>query len=132
MKRVVAVLAAVVCAAGAKTFTLEQVMSAPFAAELTAAPGGQKVAWILNERGARNVWIAGAPDWKGARLTAFTDDDGIDIGQLRWTPDGKSVVFVRGGDLEFLGRPDPNPSTNTAGTEQAILIATPGSTPRKL
>jgi dipeptidyl aminopeptidase/acylaminoacyl peptidase len=132
MIRVVAAFAAMVCLAGAKTFTLEQVMSAPFAAELTASPGGQKVAWILNERGARNLWIAGAPDWKGVRLTAYAEDDGIDIGQLRWTPDGKSVVFVRGGDLEFLGRPDPNPSTNTGGTEQAILLATPGAPPRKL
>jgi dipeptidyl aminopeptidase/acylaminoacyl peptidase len=107
-------------------------MSAPFPSELTAAPGGGKVAWILNERGARNVWIASAPEFKGTRLTSYTEDDGIEIGQLRWLPDGSAVVFVRGGDLEFLGRADPNPTANAAGTEQAILIAAPGSAPRKI
>ena len=56
----------------AKTFTLEQVLSAPFPSELIAAPGGGKVAWLLNERGARNVWMAAAPDYKGVRLTYYT------------------------------------------------------------
>src|SRR5579885_2976293 len=110
-------LATLLCAsfAGAASFTLEQVLSAPFPTELVAAPGGGKVAWLLNERGARNIWMAASPDFKGVRLTSYTGDDGTDIGQLRWTPDGRGVVFVRGGDLEFLGRPDPNPSANTAG-----------------
>ena len=118
--------------AAANTFTLEQVLSAPFPSELIAAPGGGKVAWLLNERGARNVWMAAAPDYKGVRLTSYTQDDGTDIGQLQWTPDGKSVVYVRGGDLEFLGRPDPNPVANPDGTEQAIWIVAPGEKPRKI
>ena len=120
------------CAASAATFTLEQVLSAPFPSELVAAPDGTKVAWLLNERGARNIWIAQAQDYKGVRLTSYTGDDGTDVGQLQWTPDGRGVVYTRGGDLEFLGRPDPNPSTNTAGTEQAIWLAIPGEQPRKL
>jgi dipeptidyl aminopeptidase/acylaminoacyl peptidase len=116
----------------AKTFTLEQVLSAPFPSELIAAPGGGKVAWLLNERGARNVWMAAAPDFKGVRLTNYTQDDGQDVGQLRWTPDGKAVIYVRGGDLEFLGRPDPNPSADPAGVDQSIWIAAPGEAPRKI
>src|ERR1051325_5694316 len=119
-------------AMAAKTFTLEQVLSAPFPSELIAAPGGGKVAWLLNERGARNVWMAAAPDYKGVRLTAYTADDGTDIGQLHWTPDGKSLIFVRGGDLEFLGRADPNPVANPDGTEQAIWIVALGEKPRKI
>lgn len=132
MKRTLLAAFAFVCALGAKPFTLEQILSAPFPSDLTAAPGGSKVAWILNERGARNIWIAAPPDFKGVRLTNYTGDDGIDLGQLRWLPDGSAVVFTRGGDLEFLGRADPNPTANTAGTEQAILIAAPGAPPRKL
>jgi dipeptidyl aminopeptidase/acylaminoacyl peptidase len=118
--------------AAPKPFTLEQVMSAPFPYELTAAPDGSKVAWILNEHGARNIWIASVPDFKGARLTSYTADDGQDVGQIHFTPDGRSVVYVRGGDLEFLGRPDPNPSADPAGVDQSIWIAAPGSTPRKI
>src|SRR5450759_2606827 len=77
----------------AKSFTLEQVLSPPFPYELIAAPGGSKVAWLLNERGARNVWTAAAPDFKGVRLTNYTQDDGQDVGQLRWTPDAKAVIL---------------------------------------
>jgi dipeptidyl aminopeptidase/acylaminoacyl peptidase len=132
MRRILLAALLLVSAAAAKTFTLEQVLSAPFPTELIAAPGGGKVAWLLNERGARNVWMAAAPDYKGARLTAYTEDDGQDIGQLHWIPDAKSLIYVRGGDLEFLGRPDPNPSADPAGTEQAIWIVAPGEKPRKI
>ena len=116
----------------AKTFTLEQVLSAPFPSELIAAPGGGKVAWLLNERGARNVWMAAAPDYKGVRLTNYTRDDGQDVGQLSWTPGGKAVIYVRGGDLEFLGRPAPNPMADPAGVDQSIWMAAPGEAPRKI
>ncbi len=119
-------------ALAARNFTLEQVLSAPFPSELIAAPTGDKVAWLLNERGARNVWMAAAPDYKGVRLTSYQEDDGTDIGQLHWTPDGKAVVYTRGGDLEFLGRPDPNPSADPAGTDQGVWLVAPGEKPRKL
>jgi dipeptidyl aminopeptidase/acylaminoacyl peptidase len=132
MRRIVLATLVVVGAAAARPFTLEQVLSAPFPTELIAAPGGGKVAWLLNERGARNIWVASAPEFKGVRVTSYTGDDGTDIGQLRWTPDGRGVVYVRGGDLEFLGRPDPNPSANTGGTEQAIMLVIPGEPPRKI
>src|ERR1035437_4530695 len=132
MKR--SLLAAVFLAslALAKTFTLEQVLSAPFPSELIAASGGGKVAWLLNEGGARNIWVAAAPAIKGVRLTNYTRDDGQDMGQLRWTPDANAVVYVRGGDLEFLGRPDPNPTADPAGVDQSIWIAAPGEAPRKI
>src|SRR5258706_897987 len=115
----------------AKTFTIEQVLSAPFPSELIASHDGKRVAWLLNERGARNIWMATAPDFKGVRLTNNTKDDGVDIGQLCFTPDGR-VVYTRGGDLEFLGRPDPNPGVDPAGTEQAIMIVGSGPPPRKI
>jgi dipeptidyl aminopeptidase/acylaminoacyl peptidase len=118
--------------AAAGTFTLEQVLSAPFPADLVASPGGSKLAWSLNERGARNVWVASAPDYKGVRVTSYKEDDGQDIGQLEWTPDGRAVVYTHGGDLEFLDRPDPNPTADPAGVEQAVWMVVPGQQPRKL
>ena len=106
-------------------------MSAPFPSDLTAAPKGGAVAWVLNENGARNVWIAEAPSYTGRRLTNFHDDDGQEIAQLTWTPDGRTLLFVRGGDFEF-GRDNPNPASLPQGVEQAIWIATPGESPRKV
>src|SRR6202162_2966206 len=68
-------------------FTLEQVLSAPFPTDLTAAPDGVAVAWVFNDRGARNVWVAQPPDYKGKRLTEYLEDDGQEISGL----DRKSV-----------------------------------------
>src|SRR5580698_2730290 len=82
-------------AAPAKRFTLEQIMSAPFPTDLTAAPKGGTVAWVLDQNGARNIWVAEAPDYKGRKLTDNRDDDGQEIAQIAWTPDGHSIVFVR-------------------------------------
>src|SRR3954453_15926061 len=66
------------------SFTIDQVMSAPFASSLIPAPSGAKVAWLLNERGRRNVWVASAPDWKGRKVTNFEADDGQEIDDLAW------------------------------------------------
>src|ERR1700722_2519258 len=112
-------------------FSLEQVLSAPFPSELTAAPKGGAVAWVLNEHGARNVWIADAPAYSGRRLTNYHDDDGQEIAQLTWTPDGRSLLFVRGGDFEEH-RDNPNPASLPQGAEQAIWIALSGNAPRKI
>src|ERR1700733_5190803 len=117
--------------ASSARFSLEQVMSAPFPSELTAAPKGGAVAWVLNEHGARNVWMADAPTYSGRRLTSYRDDDGQEIAQLRWTPDGRSIVFVRGGDFENH-RDNPNPASLPQGVEQAIWIVPAGSAPRKI
>ena len=119
------------CASPAR-FSIEQVMSAPFPSELTAAPKGSAVAWVLNQKGARNVWIADAPTYSGRPLTTYLDDDGQEIAQLTWTPDGRSVVFVRGGDFE-TDRESPNPASLPQGVEQAIWIApASGGSPRKI
>jgi len=45
--RILPLLAAVCCASAQQSpFTLEQVLSASFPTELTAAPAGGKVAWV--------------------------------------------------------------------------------------
>ena len=132
MRRLVVFLLAFACSLSAKTFTLAQVLSAPFPSELVAAPDGKAVAWVLNERGARNVWYAAAPDFKGVRLTSWTADDGQDVGQLCFTGDGKSVVFVRGGDLEDFNSSNPNPSSDPSGASQDIWMVTPGTAARKI
>src|SRR5271170_1122612 len=100
--RIPILLSAICAVAGAAT--LDQYLSAPFASEMHAAPGGGKVVWLLNERGARNLWVAAAPDYKGRRLTAYKEDDGQDLGMIQWTADGRSIIYVRGGNLEQIGQ----------------------------
>ena len=123
---------AVAFSAPAKRFTLEQIMSAPFPTDLTAAPKGGAVAWVLNQKGARNLWAAEAPDYRGRKLTNYRDDDGQEIDQITWAPDGRSILFVRGGDFE-THRDNPNPASLPQGVEQDIwIISLTGGAPRKI
>ena len=46
-----------------QSFTLEQVLSAPFPSDLTAAKSSPRVAWVLDEQGKRNIYVAEAPDF---------------------------------------------------------------------
>ena len=109
---------------------------APAARDLVASQKTGSFAWVENEQGKRNLWIA-TPDSSGKftskRLTSYDQDDGQEIDELAWTPDGMHVVYGRGGDFEFPGRTDPNPALNPEGVSQNIyLIATSGGEPRKL
>jgi dipeptidyl aminopeptidase/acylaminoacyl peptidase len=113
-------------------FTLEQVMSSTFPTELTAAPHGGAIAWVFNAQGVRNIWAAEAPAYKAHPVTPYTDDDGQEIAELAWTPDGRSLVYVRGGDFE-TGRSEPNPRSFPQGVEQDIwIVGLSGGAPRKL
>jgi dipeptidyl aminopeptidase/acylaminoacyl peptidase len=94
-------------------FTLAQVLGAPFPSDLTAAPAGQRYAWVFNARGRRNVWLAERAPGGGFRARALTDygaDDGQEIHDLAFLPDGSGIVYVRGGDFEYPAKSAPNPT----------------------
>jgi dipeptidyl aminopeptidase/acylaminoacyl peptidase len=99
--------------------TLEGLLSAPFPAELLAAPAGGKLAWIQNARGIRNVWVAEPPEYRGRQVTRYTKDDGQSLGGLEWMPDAKTLVYVRGGGANRQGDV-PNPTSDPQGAEQAV------------
>src|SRR6185437_4233723 len=60
-------------------FTLEQVMSSPFPTALTAAAKANRIAWVFNAKGERNIWIADAPDFIGQQVTHYQGDNGQGI-----------------------------------------------------
>jgi len=118
-------------------FTLQQILSAPFPSAMVAAPAGSKVAWVQNARGLRNIWVAtatksGATEAPARQITHYSQDDGVELGELAWTPDARSIVFVRGGVANNPGE-HPNPSSNPAGAEQSLwIVSAEGGEPRKL
>jgi dipeptidyl aminopeptidase/acylaminoacyl peptidase len=119
----------------AESFTLQQVMSAPFCSGLQASPQGARFLWAANQEGRRNLWIAEGQGGTFAvhRVTNYDADDGQEIGDVSWTPGSEQIVYVRGGDFEFPAKPAPNPALLPQGVEQDIwIVSTRGGEPRKL
>ena len=83
---VLAVLSGSLFAQTQRPFTLEQVTNFAFPTELAASPTGGRLAWIVNDRGPRNIWIAEPPAYQGRALTHYTKDDGQEFSDLTWTP----------------------------------------------
>jgi dipeptidyl aminopeptidase/acylaminoacyl peptidase len=112
--------------------TLAQLLSPPYPEELVAAPAGGAVAWVFNARGARNIWMAAPPDYRGKAVTSYGNDDGQELTSLGFTPDGRAIVYVRGGGPNEKGE-YPNPQSLVAGVEQAVWVAAvTGGAPRRI
>ncbi len=116
-------------------FTLDQVKSYPFPNGLAAAGTGSRIAWALNERGRRNVWVAEGPTFQPRQLTQYNADEGQEITSLQVSHDGKWVVYMRGGDfssnfddaqpVNVLNRPTPP-------RVQIFVVAFEGGEPRAI
>ena len=132
MKRVLCaalLLAATLFAQDAK-LSLDQLMSAPFPTSPTASRTGGHFAWVQNAAGIRNVYLAAAPDYQA--ITAYSKDDGQDLSELVFTPEGDSVVFVRGSAANSRGE-IPNPTSSTTGAEQELyIVPMAGGEPRRI
>jgi dipeptidyl aminopeptidase/acylaminoacyl peptidase len=97
----------------ASRFTVEDILSLPQPDNLVASPTGSTIAWTFDERGARNIYIAQAPDFAPRRLTSTTEDDGQELTHLSFSRDGRTLVFVRGGDHGASPAADPpNPASS--------------------
>jgi dipeptidyl aminopeptidase/acylaminoacyl peptidase len=115
-----------------RAVTIPELLSAPFPTNLTAAPTGGAVAWVFNDRGSRNIWIATPPDYRGRPVTKYTGDDGQEMGDLSWTPDARTILYVRGGGANRQGE-YPNPQSDPDGVEQALwAVPVDGGAPRKI
>jgi dipeptidyl aminopeptidase/acylaminoacyl peptidase len=105
-------------------FSMAQVLHYPFTSELAAAERGDAIAWVCNLDGVRNVWVAHGPGFAPAKATQFKDDDGQEITQLTFSPDGTRLVFVLGGDHDANwpaeGNLSPDPSSSPEQPTTAI------------
>jgi dipeptidyl aminopeptidase/acylaminoacyl peptidase len=106
---------------GAQSFTLEQVMRAPFPTELIVSRRGDKIAWAFDAEGKRNVWIAETPALVARQLTKYDSDDGAELSELVFSPQGNYIAFVRGEGKNDAGE-YPNPTTDSAGTKQEVWL----------
>jgi dipeptidyl aminopeptidase/acylaminoacyl peptidase len=122
--------------AQSRSFTIDQVLSAPFPTDLIAAPARGRIAWVFDTRGSRNVWVAepsSSGSYQARAVTSYTGDDGESVGELAWSPDGESIAFVRGGDLEEGGT-DINVLSLPQGAppKEIWIVSVSSGNPRKL
>lgn len=117
-----------------KGFTIEQVLSFSFPepASMVAASSGDRVAWVANTKGMRNIWGAEAPLWTARQITHYANDDGQEITELDFSADGGMITYVRGGDKNREGE-IPDPDSNPAGADQSVWTVTwAGGAPHKV
>ena len=110
---------AVATSSFAGDFTLEQVLSSPFPSNLVAASHTGTVAWIFDFKGSRNLWVADAPNFAARQVTSYSGDDGQPIASLRITADGRTLVYVRGSEVNEAGVV-ANPSSEVLSRKQQV------------
>jgi dipeptidyl aminopeptidase/acylaminoacyl peptidase len=108
-------------AVSAQSFSLEQVLSSPFPSDLVASKSGDKIAWVFDHLGKRNIWIAEAPAFKGRSLTRYDKDDGQEMTEPVFSPDGNWIAYVRGGPPN-TEKEIPNPTSDPAGAKQEVWL----------
>lgn len=101
---------------------LAAALAMPVAGGLVGASDGGRFAWVENAGGVRNVWIGG-PDLPAHPLTRYTDDDGLELYDLAWSPDARQIAFVRGGDSEFPDGTVPNTAHAAEPPKQQVMLA---------
>ncbi|SVE12699.1 uncharacterized protein METZ01_LOCUS465553, partial [marine metagenome] len=54
-----------------QSFSVADVLSAPFPSNLVPTTDGEMLAWIFNQEGKRNIWVAEGSDFTVRRLTNY-------------------------------------------------------------
>jgi dipeptidyl aminopeptidase/acylaminoacyl peptidase len=124
-------------AAPRSEFTMSQLLHYPYATQVAAAEYGDVIAWVRNIDGVRNVWVARGPAFTPLQITQYTEDDGQEITQLTFSPDGMRLVFVLGGDHDANWPAEdnlaPDPMSSPEQPKAAIWAASlAGGAPQKI
>ena len=111
---------------------LEQFLSAPTESGFVSSRDGKNIAWVSADRGKRNIVVKTGTDLPRF-VTDYPADDGQEISQLAFSPNGLKILFVRGGAPNRAGQ-NPNPASLADGADQAIYFKDIGnkSAPAKI
>jgi hypothetical protein len=101
--------------------SLEDVLSAPFPSELIAASSKDRIAWVFNNEGRRNIWIAEGPNYVPRQLTKYDKDDGQEIHDIEFSGDGSFLTYVRGDEANSQ-KENPNPTSDPKGVKQEVWV----------
>ena len=99
---------------------LEQFISHPIEAHFAASADGKNIAWVINDHGKRNIMIKIGSELPKV-FTDYPQDDGQEISQLAFSPNGLKLLFVRGGAPNRAGQ-SPNPASLPEAPDMAIYF----------
>jgi dipeptidyl aminopeptidase/acylaminoacyl peptidase len=102
------------------SLAVASILSAPFPSGLVASPSGDRVAWVRNDRGVRDIWVAEGPEWRARRVTDHDRDTGHDLSGLELLPDGRHLLYTVGGSPNRAGE-RPNPASLPDGPESGLF-----------
>ena len=123
--------------ANTTSFTLQDVLDYTFMGNLVADEQHDRIAWVQKLQGVRNIWAAEGPAFTPHPITSYDQDDGQELTQLVFTPDGGHLLYVRGGDHEANWPAEGNLAPNAAAsTEQPTVtiwsVAVSGGAPVRI
>ncbi|HKT32679.1 MAG TPA: LpqB family beta-propeller domain-containing protein [Gammaproteobacteria bacterium] len=106
----------------AQTFSMEQVLGYPYPSNLVSSPDGNVIAWVLDQRGVRNIWVAFGPNYQPKLVTHYENDDGQELSDLSLSADGQYLVYVRGGDHDANWPEFPPPDPASSPVEPKVQL----------
>ena len=118
MKKLTAFVFLICCIESYSQYNLENFLGHPIESSFAASPDGKNIAWVINDHGKRNILVKTGNDLPRF-ITDYQQDDGQEISQLTFTPNGTKLLYVRGSAPNRSGQ-NPNPLSLADGTEMAI------------
>ncbi len=109
----------------AQGFSMEDITSYPFPAELVASTGDSKMALTINEKGIRNIYVAEGPGFVLRKLTDYKEDDGQEISSVSISANGRWLVFVKGADHGAYDERVPRNPSSAPYAQQIQVFSIP-------
>ena len=119
MKKIFTICVCLIFAFNVSSQKIEDYLSPSFPTNLVANHDANAVAWVFNNKGVRNIYWAQPQNNKYEMLTQFTIDDGVEINNLKFSPNDDVIYFVKGNGVNTKGEP-ANPAQLQSSTEQNI------------
>ncbi len=99
--------------------SISDYLSVPFPSNLVSSKNGKTIAWVFNDKGSRNIFLADASGNNVKRITNFSVDDGMDLGNIQLTSNGEQIIFVQGNPPNKEGE-TANPALLQTSTQRVI------------
>ncbi len=111
--------------------SISDILSYSFPDQLTVSNSDERIAWVENKKGVRNIWYAEGPDFRGRQITNYESDDGQALSDLVFTHDKQHILYVRGSAPNRFGD-IPNPALMPDGATRQLWMVNIQDGARKL